>query len=59
LAPCEPAGDFVFYDGSVNHEPTVEELQEEVGQLKAELARVREELRRARRDHHETPPHYL
>jgi hypothetical protein len=27
--------------------------------LKAELARVREELRRARRDHHETPPHYL
>jgi ribosomal protein L29 len=43
----------------VNPEPTIEELQEEVGQLKAELARVREELRRARRDHHETPPHYL
>ncbi|MEI6735415.1 MAG: hypothetical protein WCL31_00610 [Actinomycetes bacterium] len=43
----------------MNPEPTIEELQEEVGQLKAELARVREELRRARRDHHETPPHYL
>jgi hypothetical protein len=43
----------------VNPEPTIEELQEEVGQLKAELARVREELRRIRRDHHETPPHYL
>jgi hypothetical protein len=59
LALREPAGDFVFYDGPVNPEPTIEELQEEVGQLKAELARVREELRRARRDHHETPPHYL
>ncbi|MCX6509141.1 MAG: hypothetical protein NTY27_08175 [Actinobacteria bacterium] len=43
----------------MNPEPTIEELQEEVVQLKAELARVREELRRARRDHHETPPHYL
>jgi vacuolar-type H+-ATPase subunit I/STV1 len=59
LAPCELTGDFVFYDGPVNPQPSIEELQEEVAQLKAELARVREELRRVRRDHHETPPHYL
>jgi hypothetical protein len=34
-------------------------LEIELASARAELARVRDELRRARRDHHETPPHYL
>jgi len=37
----------------------VAELRAEVARLRAEVARLRDELSRARRDHHETPPHYL
>jgi ribosome recycling factor len=39
--------------------PTLEELQELVRTLRAEVERLRNELRVVRRDHHETPPHYL
>lgn len=46
-------------EASTTDADTIAALRSEVARLKAEAARLAEELRRARRDHHETPPHYL
>jgi len=45
--------------GAVPSEPTREELEETIRDLRSQIARLREELRLVRRDRHETPPHYL
>ncbi len=40
-------------------EPTREQLLEQISSLREEIERLRAEIRKIRRDHHETPPHYL
>ncbi|MEI8126304.1 MAG: hypothetical protein WCG86_00645 [Actinomycetota bacterium] len=45
--------------GAVPSEPTREELEETIRDLRSQIARLREELRLVQRDRHETPPHYL
>lgn len=40
-------------------EPTREELLAQIDALREEVQRLRNEIRQIRRDHHETPPHYL
>ncbi len=44
---------------AVPSEPTREELEETIRDLRSQIARLREELRLVQRDRHETPPHYL
>jgi prefoldin subunit 5 len=39
-------------------EPTREELQATIAQLRQELEVLREEIRRIRQDRYEVPPHY-
>ncbi len=43
----------------MNDEPTRDELEALVAQLRAEVDRLKDELRRLRHDRHEVPPHYL
>ncbi len=45
--------------GAVPSEPTREELEATIRDLRSQIARLREELRLVQRDRHETPPHYL
>ena len=42
-----------------NSEPTRDELLAQIESLREEILRLRAEIRQIRRDHHETPPHYL
>jgi prefoldin subunit 5 len=42
-----------------NPQPTREELEALLHELREEVARLREEIRRLRRESHEVPPHYL
>jgi prefoldin subunit 5 len=40
-------------------EPTREELEALLRELRDEVARLQEEIRQLRRESHEVPPHYL
>lgn len=40
-------------------EPTREELEREIRDLRIEIGRLKEEIRHLRRQQHEVPPHYL
>jgi protein-arginine kinase activator protein McsA len=40
-------------------EPTKEELQALLHELREEVARLKDEIRQLRRENHEVPPHYL
>jgi cell division protein FtsB len=55
MAPCRVAGRDVV---SVV-EPTREELEALLRELREEVARLKDEIRRLRHDQHEVPPHYL
>jgi uncharacterized coiled-coil protein SlyX len=41
------------------NEPTIEELEKVIVDLRAEVQRLQEQLRLARRQDNEIPPHYL
>ena len=40
-------------------EPTREELEALLHELREEVVRLKEEIRRLQRERHEVPPHYL
>jgi len=40
-------------------QPTTEELEAIIHELRNENARLKEEIRRIERERHEVPPHYL
>ncbi len=40
-------------------QPTREELEALLRELRDEVARLKEEIRQLRRENHEVPPHYL
>jgi len=49
----------VWQSGGVEPtEPTPEEYEATIAQLRAELERLREEIRLLRHDRHQVPPHY-
>jgi hypothetical protein len=40
-------------------EPSTEELEALLRELREEVARLKDEIQRLRHDQHEVPPHYL